>query len=330
MMNQKREKVVLLDADPTIGSLAADKESREALSIHGLERFGDLQIHQHTSPGEVVQRLAGATIALTNKVPLDRKTLTQLPELRLVSVLATGVNIIDLAAAKDTGVTVCNVPGYSTASTAQHTIALLLELCHHVGSHCRQVREGAWTQSPSFSYWTHPLIELEGLVLGIVGHGAIGRRVAQIGSALGMHILVHTRTPREESGVEFVSKHELLTRSDVVSLHCPLTDQTRHFIDRSALQLMKPSAMLLNCSRGAVVDEHALAEALSARRLRGAGVDVLSEEPPKADHPLLSAERCVVTPHIAWATGAARRRLLTITEQNIQKFLDGSPQNVVS
>jgi len=236
---------------------------------------------------------------------------------------------LDHHAAHARGVTVCNVPGYSTASTAQLTIALLLELCHHVGEHSRDVHAGSWSQARIFAYWTHPLLELEGLTLGIVGFGAIGQRVASIARALGMHILVHTRTPRSATDVQFVDKATLLAQSDVITLHCPLTPETHHFIDRKALGQIRRQALLLNVARGPVVDSSAVADALESGRLGGYAADVLEVEPPPADHPLLGAPRCVLTPHIAWATEASRKRLIQATHDNVAAFLAGAPQNVV-
>jgi len=322
-------RIVLLDADPITGSARAPAEPPSP-ALASIAHLGRLEVHERTSPDEVVGRLEGAAIALTNKVVLGQKELAELPGLRLISVLATGVNVVDLAAAGRSGVTVCNVPGYSTASTAQHAIALLLELVNQAGRHAADVAGGGWQRSPAFSYYLSPLVELEGLTLGIVGFGAIGRRVASIASALGMRVIVHTRTPGTDAKVRFVDKATLLAESDVVSLHVPLSPETRHYLDRAALSTMKPTALVINCARGPLIDEEALLDALKGGSLRAAALDVLGEEPPRADHPLLGLPNCLVTPHVAWASSAARERLLGVTRDNIRAFLDGQPQNVVS
>jgi glycerate dehydrogenase len=298
------------------------------LSWTELETLGQLTVFDRTEPQDVAERLRGSAIAVTNKTLLPRQVFAACPELRFVSVLATGTNVVDLQAASDHGVLVSNVPAYSTASTAQHTIALLLELAAHVGAHSAGVHAGRWTEARDFSYWDSPLVELDGLTLGVVGFGAIGQRVATIAQALGMKVLVHSRTERDFPNVRFVDKQTLLRESDVVSLHCPLTPDTHHFIDGAALSLMKPSAFLLNASRGPVVDDQALASALNGDRIAGAALDVLREEPPPATCPLLGAKNCVITPHIAWATRAARARLLKQTVENVRAFLAGTPINV--
>lgn len=316
-------------ARPRIVILDAECANPGDLSWDGLRDLGELVVYDVTAPHEVVERCAGATVAITNKTVLDRRAFEALPELRFVSVLATGVNVIDLNAATEHGVVVSNVPAYSTASTAQHTIALLLELAHHVGDHARGVREGRWSRSRHFSYWDYPLVELDGLTLGLVGFGAIARQVARIGQALGMQVLVHTRTPDATArNVRFVDNDTLFRESDVVSLHCPLTEQTRGLVDDATLRSMKPSAFLINTSRGPVVDEAALLRALEQGTIAGAALDVLSKEPPPPDHPLLQAPNCIITPHIAWATHASRKRLLEATVRNVKAFLEGCPIHV--
>lgn len=302
------------------------------LSWSALEALGACRVFDRTPPGETVARAADAEIALTNKTVLDRDTLARLPRLRYIGVLATGYNVVDLAAARERGIAVTNVPGYSTASVVQITFALLLELTHHVGAHADGVRAGRWSRSVDFCYWDSPLVELAGLTLGLVGFGNVGRGVAQAGTAFGMRVLAHTRTV-PKSGVEGVSFTDLETvfrQSDIVSLHCPLTEATRQLINRERLAWMKPTAFLINTGRGPLVDEAALADALNAGRLAGAGLDVLSTEPPTADNPLLAARNCVITPHIGWATRAARERLMRIAVENVRAFLAGQPQNVVS
>ncbi len=299
------------------------------LSWDKLGEVGELSVYDRTPPEETVDRAAGATVVLTNKVVLDAPRLSALEELRMVSVLATGTNVVDLDAARTLGITVCNVPAYSTASTAQHAIALLLELCQHVGDHARGVREGGWTRSVDFSYAERPLRELDGLTLGVVGFGAIGARVAAIAKTLGMRVIVFSRTPKQVAGVRFVSFEELLRESDVITLHCPLTEKTKHLIDDKALSSMKPSAFLVNTARGPLLDEAAVAKALHEGKLAGFAADVLSKEPPTDDNPLLTAPNAYVTPHHAWASRAARKRLIDVSVANVRAFFNGHPENVV-
>jgi glycerate dehydrogenase len=297
-----------------------------------LRQFGDCEIHDRTSPGELPARTAGAQVILTNKVVLNRATLEQLPQLQYIGVLATGFNVVDVAAARERRIPVCNVPDYSTRSVAQLTWALLLELTHQVGHHSRTVREGKWSRQPDFCYWDFPLRELDGLTFGLVGFGRIGREVARLAQAFGLHVLVHTRTPPTDPpvGIQFVPLEEVFLRSDIVSLHCPLTPATQSLINADRLALMKPGGFLLNTSRGPLVDESALAAALESGRLAGAAVDVLSVEPPPASNPLLTAKNCLVTPHLGWATRSARSRLLQIAIDNLKAFRAGNPSNVVN
>ncbi|MCX5648287.1 MAG: D-2-hydroxyacid dehydrogenase [Planctomycetota bacterium] len=300
------------------------------LSWEDLEGLGECTVYERTPPESVVERAAGAEVVLTNKVVLDGAVMARLPALKYIGVLATGYNVVDTAAARERGIVVTNVPAYSTRSVAQLVMALVLELAHHVGHHARTVREGRWTASKDFAYWDWPLVELEGLVMGIVGFGRTGRAVAELARAFGMRVLVHARTPTAEPGVEFVDLATLLRRSDVVSLHCPLTPETEGLVNAKRLALMKPTAFLINTSRGPVVNERDLADALNSGRIAGAGLDVLSTEPPKADNPLLAAKNCFITPHFAWATRAARERMMKTVVANVRAFLAGRPQNVVS
>lgn len=301
------------------------------LSWDSLLALGGCAIHERTPAALTVERAADAEIVLTNKVVLDKATISQLPRLRYIGVTATGTNVVDLAAARERSITVTNVPGYGTTSVAQLAFALLLELAHRTGDHSISVRSGDWSRSPDFCYWNSPLVELDGLTLGLIGYGEIARHVATIARAFGMRILVHTRTPGPDGdGVRFVGLDSLFRDSDVVSLHCPLTPDTKGIVGPRTLALMKPSAFLVNTARGPLVDEAALAEALDDGRIAGAGLDVLSAEPPPADNPLLRARNCIITPHFAWATKAARERLLSITVANIRSFLAGTAQNVVS
>lgn len=301
------------------------------LSWSALETLGSgLRVFERTPPELVVERALEAEVVLTNKVVLSGDVIEALPRLRYIGVLATGCNVVDLEAARRRQIPVTNVPGYSTASVAQMVFALLLEMVLQVGHHSRRVHEGAWSRSPDFCFWEKPLIELEGLCLGILGYGAIGRRVAAIGRAFGMKVRVHTRTPVCEEGVEHVDLESLFAQSDVVSLHCPLTDQTRRIVNAQRLASMKNSAYLINTGRGPLVDEKALAEALAAGVIAGAALDVLSVEPSAQDNPLIGAPNCILTPHVAWATGAARKRLLEVAVANVRAFLSGAPCNVVN
>ncbi len=298
------------------------------ISWEPLERCGDCTIHTRTAGGDVVSRAVGAEIVLTNKTPVTREAIASLPDLRYIGVLATGYNIVDVVAARERGIPVCNVPEYSTPNVAQATFALLLELTNQTGLHDRTVHEGRWSACPDYCYWEGELIELAGLTLGIVGYGRIGKAVAAIGRAFGMQILF---TRRDVAGdPDCVPLDELLARSDVVSLHCPLTPQTQGLIDARRLNLMKPSAFLINTSRGPLVNEADLAAALESGRIAGAGLDVLSVEPPPASNPLLTARNCILTPHIAWATRNARRRLVDVAAANVGAFLEGHLQHVVN
>ena len=304
------------------------------LSWSELETLGDCTVYDRTAPEELLGRAGEAEAVLTNKAPLDAGAIAQLPRLRYIGVLATGFNIVDVEAARARNVAVTNVPGYSTDSVAQLTFALLLEMTHHVGHHAETVREGRWSAGPDFSYHDFPLIELRGLTLGIVGFGQIGQAVARIARAFGLRVQAHRR-PRhladggEWADMEFVEMDALLERSDIVSLHCPLTPETTGLIGTESLRRMKPTAFFLNTSRGPLVDGAALAEALNAGRLAGAGLDVLSREPPVPDDPLLSARNCLVTPHIAWASGAARARLMAAIAGNLRAFQAGERLNRV-
>jgi glycerate dehydrogenase len=303
------------------------------LSWKGLEALGNCEIYERSSPGEVLKRAGGAEIILVNKIVLNREAIAALPLLKYIGVTATGYNIIDIAAARERKIVVTNVPSYGTRSVAQMTFALLLELTQHVGHHARTVREGRWSACPDFCYWDYPLIELDTLTLGIVGLGRIGRAMAQLGSAFGMRVLAHTRASSAQAkpaGIELVDLETLFRQSDVISLHCPLTPETRHLVNAERLGWLKPSALLLNTSRGPLIDEAALLDALNSGRIAGAGLDVLAVEPPPKDHPLLHANNCLITPHIAWATRSARSRLLEAAVGNVKAFLEGKPLNVVN
>jgi glycerate dehydrogenase len=299
------------------------------LSWDALCRLGTCEIYERTPPGQVVERARGAQVVLTNKVRIDHAAIEALPDLRLIAVTATGYNMVDTAAARARGVPVCNVPEYGTPNVAQAVFALLLELTNRTGHHARTVRAGRWCTSPDFCYWDFPLIELHGLAIGIVGYGRIGRAVARIAQGFGMRVLAYRRDPRPEAGVEFADVDALFRRSDVVSLHVPLTPENREMVGAARLSEMKPTAYLINTARGGLVNEPDLADALNHGRIAGAGLDVLTVEPPACDNPLLTAKNCVITPHIAWASPGARRRLLDETVRNLKAFLAGTPRNIV-
>ena len=289
-----------------------------------------LVTYDATAPERVVERAKDAEILLVNKVKLTREVLEQLPRLQYVGVLATGYDNVDCAAAREKGVVVTNVPGYSTDSVAQLVFALLLELCHRTGHHSDTVKAGRWANQPYYCYWDSPLIELAGKTMGIFGLGKIGRRTAQIAQAFGMKVIACSRTKKDVHGVTWVDFDELLRESDVLSLSSPLTDQTRGLINKDALSKMKKTAFLINTSRGGLLVEQDVREALDAGVIAGAAVDVLSTEPPKADNPLVGAKNIVITPHIAWATTEARTRLLEIVRGNITAWQAGNTQNRVN
>lgn len=297
-----------------------------------IQSLGDVTLYDRTSPDELIGRIKDAEMILVNKVKITRETLAQLPHLRYIGVTATGYDVIDVAAASQQGIVVTNVKGYSTDSVAQLTFALLLELTHRTGRHSDSVQSGEWAASPDFSYWKSPLIELAGKTLGLVGYGDIGRKVAGIGQAFGMNVLVHRRNRQAETGenITLVDRETLFEQSDVVSLHCPATADTIGFVNRALLSRMKPTALLLNTSRGSLLNEADVAEALNAGLIGGAGLDVLAVEPPEHSNPLTTAKNCIITPHIAWASFESRQRLLHLVADNMQAFLDGSPINTVS
>ena len=302
------------------------------LSWEALEEIGELTVYDRTRPEETVERAKDAEIVLTNKVCLRRPEIGQLPKLKYIGVLATGYNVVDIEAASEHGIVVTNVPAYSTESVAQMVFAHLLTITNRVEHYAMKNRDGAWTASPDFCYWDTPLTELAGKTFGIVGLGNIGRRVAAIAQAFGMRVVAYTSKAADQlpSGLEKRTMDELLKESDVVSLHCPLTPDTHHLMNSQTLQMMKPSAILINTGRGPLVCDQDVADALKANRLRAYCADVLTEEPPKADNPLLSCENAFVTPHIAWATTEARTRLIDVAIGNIKKFMGGQPMNVVS
>ncbi|MDD3696058.1 MAG: D-2-hydroxyacid dehydrogenase [Lentisphaeria bacterium] len=296
-----------------------------------LAEFGSYKVWERSEgEAEILSRAAEAEIVLVNKVCLSREILMNLPRLRMVSILATGYNVIDMQTANELGIQVCNVPNYSTSSVAQHVFALLLALKNHTCSYTQAVEQGDWCRSPDFALLREPIEELEGQRMGIVGYGAIGRSVAKIAAAFGMQVLVYSRSKKEQPGLSFVSWPELLAQSDVLSLHCPLSEETAGMINAESLAQMKKGAVLINTARGGLLDEAAVAAALQRGVLSAAALDVLSVEPPRADNPLLHAPNCLVTPHVAWAGMRARRRLLDISFANIRGYLQGNTPNRVN
>ncbi len=302
------------------------------LSWEELRVLGECEIYERSTDEELLSRSAGAEILLTNKMEVRGRHMEHLPKLRYIGVTATGYNIVDVVAARERGIMVANVPAYGTASVAQMTFALLLELCHRTGHHAQTVSDGRWAKSPDFCYWDYPLVELDGLIMGIIGLGRIGQTVARLAEAFGMKVVATGRSKPKDlpAGIAWFDLETLLRTSDVVSLHCPLTPETKHVIDAERLKLMKPTAFLLNTSRGPLINETSLSAALHAGQIAGAGLDVLSVEPPASDNPLYNAPNCFITPHISWATRSARSRLMRVAVENVREFIAGKPQNVVS
>ena len=303
------------------------------ISWDGLKALGDVTIYDRTAADKVVERAAGAEIVFTNKTPINEEAINQLNSLKFIGVLATGYNIVNTEAAKEKGIIVSNVPGYGTTSVVQMTIALLLELCVHVQRHSDAVMEGKWAKSADWCFWDYPLVELSGKTMGIIGFGRIGQQVGDVATAFGMNIIGNSRNWTDQSqrkNFRWAEIPELLEQSDVVSIHCPLFPETKGLINKESLKTMKKSAFLLNTSRGPIVVDEDLAEALNNDVIAGAGIDVLSVEPPAADNPLFKAKNCIITPHIAWATKEARLRLMNATVNNLSSFLNGNPVNVVN
>jgi glycerate dehydrogenase len=300
------------------------------LSWKTIEQFGTLTIYDRTPVADVVARCKDADIVLTNKVPFDKNAIHHLPQLKLISVTATGYNIIDIVTAREQGITVCNVPAYGTASVAQQTFALILELTNHTGIHAASVAKGEWEACEDFAYTKTPLTELAGKTLGIIGLGNIGEQVARIATAFGMKVLYNTPSEKDTAVAQYTDMQTLFAESDIVSLHCPLKPDNHQFVNQSLLQLMKPSAFLINTARGQLINEQDLANALNNQVIAGAGLDVLSAEPPSPDNPLLKAKNCIITPHIAWITKEARERMIDVTAKNIAAFLEGRAVNRVN
>nr|WP_320016219.1 D-2-hydroxyacid dehydrogenase [uncultured Desulfobacter sp.] len=301
------------------------------LSWENFSEIGDLKVFDRTAPEEILERTTDANIVLTNKTMLTAENIAAMNKVEYIGVLATGVNVVDLEYTKTTGITVTNVPNYSGSSSAQMVFALILELTNRVGHHSQTVMDGKWSESKDFCYWDYPLVELEGITLGIVGYGGIGKAVARLGLAFGMNILIYNRSvpPDLPEGITYSDLDNLIKSSDIISLHCPLTPQTKGMINKDTLAQMKKTAYLINTSRGPLVVENELADALNKGIIAGAAMDVLEKEPPEKSCPLLTAKNCYITPHFAWATLASRERLMSIAVENIKSYLAGKPQNVV-
>ncbi|MCH5352164.1 MAG: D-2-hydroxyacid dehydrogenase [Acutalibacter sp.] len=315
-------KIVILDGGTT---------NPGDVSWEPIAALGDLTVYDSTPPELVIPRAQDAEALIINRIALTKETLAQLPKLRFIGMLATGYNTVDTAAARELGVPVCNVPLYCVEMVAQQAFTLLLSLCGNVHRYSETVRAGKWQEAVAMNYQGYPLFELYGKTLGIVGYGSIGKCVAQLGLTLGMKVLLYSRTKKDApEGCRWVDLETLFAESDVVSLHCPLNEQTAGLVNERLLSLMKPTSFLINTSRGGVVDSRALASALNSGKLAGAGVDVMAQEPPAADDPLLTAKNCVISPHIAWASKEARERLIRIVADNLQAFQNGKTQNAVN
>ena len=302
------------------------------LSWEELGKLGDLTVYDRTPESEIVSRIGDAEIVITNKTPLTRATLDACPNIRYIAVLATGYNVVDIAAAKEKGIPVSNVPTYGTASVGQFAIAMLLEICHHVAHHSQTVYEGKWNACADWCYWDYPLIELDGKTMGIIGFGRIGQTTGKIARAMGMKVLAYDSFPSESGKAiaEYVDLDTLLAQSDVVALHCPLFPETQGIINKDTIAKMKDGVILLNNSRGPLIVEQDVADALNSGKIYAAGLDVVSTEPIRNDNPLLKAKNCIITPHISWAPKESRQRIMDCTVSNVLSFLNGAPANVVN
>jgi len=302
------------------------------LSWEKLEAMGELTVYDRTPADKVIERIGDAEIVYTNKTPISRDTLEACPNIKFISVLATGYNIVDIAAAKERGIPVANVPTYGTASVAQFAIALLLEVCHHAAHHDRAVHEGRWESNPDWCFWDYPLIELAGKTMGIIGLGRIGQATARIAGALGMRVIA-SDSVRTEAGAEvaeYVELDNLLEESDVIALHCPLFPDTEGIINKNTIAKMKDGVIIINNSRGPLIVEQDLADALNSGKVYAAGLDVVSTEPIRGDNPLLGAKNCIITPHISWAPRESRARIMETSAENLKAFLGGAPVNIVN
>lgn len=302
------------------------------LSWKGFEDLGELTVYDRTPSELAAERIGDAQIVITNKTPITRETLDMCPKVQYIGILATGYNIVDVEACKEKHIPVCNIPTYGTAAVGQFAIALLLEICHHVAHHSTAVHEGRWESNPDWCFWDYPLIELAGKTMGIIGFGRIGQATGKIARALGMKVLAYDSMPNESGReiAEYVDLEELLKASDVIALHCPLFPATERIINRETIRKMKDGVIILNNSRGPLIDEQDLADALNSGKVYAAGLDVVSTEPIRSDNPLLGAKNCIITPHISWAPKESRQRLMDIAVDNLKSYLAGKPQNVVN
>lgn len=314
-------KIIILDSDTV---------STGDLGFSGFARFGEVKRYGMTEPERVAERIRDAQIVLCNKSLITKEVMEKAPSLRYIGLFATGCNNIDLEYAKERGIAVANVPGYSTDGVAQLTFSFILELFGNLSMYRNSVNNGDWKKSPTFSYFDFPLFNISGKTIGIIGYGAIGRKVAQIAAAFGMKVLVHTRTPKDDSAVSFVDFDTLLSESDAVTVHCPLNEKSVGMMNREAFEKMKDGAVFINTARGPIVDEYALRDALLSGKLRGAGLDVLAKEPMAEECPLFGIENCIITPHIAWAALETRERLVATVERNLESFIEGRPENIVN
>lgn len=317
---------------PKIVILDGYTENPGDLSWEGFEKLGETTVYDRTSAEDIVSRIGDAEIVYTNKTPITRETLEKCPSVKYIGVLATGYNVVDVSAAKEKGIPVTNIPTYGTDAVGQFAIALLLEICHHVAHHDAAVHAGRWSECPDFCFWDYPLIELSGKTIGIAGFGRIGQVTGRIAKALGMNVIAFDKHQNDAGCAiaEYVSLDELYSRSDVISLHCPLFDDTKGMINRESIQKMKDGVIILNNSRGPLIVEQDLADALNSGKVYAAGVDVVSTEPIREDNPLLKAKNCLITPHISWAPKESRERLMSIAVENLAAFLNGKMQNVVN
>ncbi|MBA4699361.1 MAG: D-2-hydroxyacid dehydrogenase [Ruminococcus sp.] len=305
------------------------------LSWEGFEKLGELTVYDRTSltdTQEAIDRIGGAEAVLTNKTPIPKEVIDVCPNLRYIGVLATGYNVVDVDAAKEKSIIVTNIPTYGTAAVGQFAIALLLEICHHIGHHDQAVKEGRWENNPDWCFWDYPLIELAGKTMGVIGFGRIGQETGKIAKALGMRVIANDEYPNAAGReiAEYVSREELFAQADVISLHCPLFPSTEGLVNKENIGLMKDGVIILNNSRGPLVVEQDLADALETGKVYAAGLDVVSAEPIKGDNPLLKAKNCIITPHISWAPKESRQRLMDIAVRNLEMFIQGEPVNVVN
>lgn len=303
------------------------------ISWEGMEALGDVTVYDRTKEDEIVARIGDAEVVYTNKTPITRETLDACPSVKFIGVLATGYNVVDIEAAKEKGIPVSNIPTYGTAAVSQFAIALLLELCHHVGEHSQAVKAGDWSNNPDWCFWNYPLVELAGKTMGIIGFGRIGQDTGKIAQALGMKVLAYDAYQKPELETEtckYADLDTLFAESDVISLHCPLFPSTQGIINKENIAKMKDGVMIINDSRGPLIVEEDLRDALNSGKVAGAAVDVVSTEPIQMDNPLLDAKNCIITPHIAWAPKESRQRLMDIAVDNLKCYEEGKPQNVVN